>query len=71
MPEKEVEALRAENAALRERLEVYQRAINELYAKLDDEPPLTDEEIHDLITSPRGQPLTEVLEEYERELRSA
>ena len=71
MPDKEMEALRAENAALRERLAVYQRAVNELYAKLDTDPPLTDEQILELITAPRGQPLVEVIEEYERELRGA
>ena len=69
------EGLRRENELLRARLEasqsdleVYRREANKLFARLYDKPPLTEEQVQELITAPRGQPLIEVIEEFEREL---
>ena len=72
----DVESLKQENAELRERLaksqfetEMYRKAAYEMLEKFDPVPPLTDEEIAEAISAPRGEPLVEIIEEYERELR--
>jgi len=69
------DALRRENEILRARLEasqsdleLYRREANKLFAKLYDKPPFTEEQIQEFISAPRGQPLIEVIEEFEREL---
>lgn len=74
----DLDALRRENEMLRERLahsqtglEIYRRAVYEYFAKSHNPPPYTDEEIQELISSPRGQPLLEVIDEYERALKGA
>lgn len=68
---RENDQLRARLAASQSELETYRREANKMFAKLVDPPPYTDEEIQEMITSPRGQPLSEVIEEYERELKGA
>ena len=68
---KNIESLKQENAELRARLakaeteaDLYRKTA---YAMLEEsEAPLTDEEIHELMTAPRGQSLVEILDEYER-----
>ena len=48
--------------------EMYRKAAYEML-ELDPLSPLTDEEIAEAISAPRGQPLIEIIEEYEGELR--
>lgn len=74
----ELETLRRENELLRAKLvasqsdlEDYRREANKVFAKLANPRPYTAEEIQEFISAPRGQPLLEVIEEYERELKGA
>ena len=75
---KDLDSLKDENAALKERLakaqfesEMYRRAAYEMLQRVAPIPELSDEEIAESIAAPRGQPLVEILEEYERELGGA
>ncbi|HEY3789990.1 MAG TPA: hypothetical protein VGL71_14115 [Urbifossiella sp.] len=69
----DIEALKEENAVLREKLarrtieaDLYRRAAYEMLDELDPETPPTDQEIEELLNSPHEQHLLEIIEEYER-----
>lgn len=69
----DVEALKKENAALREKLErarfeadMYREEAYKRFNELNPYVPPTEEEIHDMLHGPRGQSPLEVLEEFEK-----
>jgi hypothetical protein len=68
----ELEALKRENAELRERLErsrELHRLNNEWLMTQYPNEPMTEEEIHEMLHAPRAEGLLQVIEEYERSLR--
>jgi len=73
MDSNELDALRAENAALRKELEkakffaeMYREEAYKSYNEKDPYVPPTEEELHDLLHGPRGRSPQEVLEEFEK-----
>ena len=69
----ELERLKQENAQLREKLahvtteaEMYRLTIKEWANNDLDFEPMSEAEIHEMQTGPRGRPPLEVIEEFER-----
>lgn len=64
----EVERLRRELARVSAEAAEYKRAAYRLLGELEPYTRPTDEELHELMHGPRGEPLRDVLAEYERRL---
>lgn len=62
----EVERLRTQLAKTTAEATEYRRAAYAMLNQLVPYIPPTAEELHDLMHGPRGQPLLEIIEEYER-----
>ena len=73
--ERELETLRQENAALREKLaratleaQLYRGSTNALLAHVDPFVPPTEEELEEMMEPDEGETLAEIVAGYRREL---
>ncbi|MFO0806522.1 MAG: hypothetical protein U0791_25745 [Gemmataceae bacterium] len=72
-PADELEALKRENADLRQKLErsnELHRLNNEWLVSQHPYEPMTEAEIHEMLHAPRGESLLQIVEEYERSIRA-
>ena len=77
-PLDELESLRLENAELRDRLDrsrleadLYRRAAYEMLHQRENENPPSEEEILELVNSPRGESLHDILAQFESSPKDA
>lgn len=66
---REIAALRAELAAVKAERDQYRSAVIALLDQIDPYVPPTEDELNDMLHGPRGQPLLEVIAEFEAELK--
>lgn len=64
-----IAALEAELARVKTERDIYKADVYATIRKDDPEYTLTEEEIQDALHGPRGQPLLDIVSEFERELR--
>lgn len=66
-PQREVEGLREQLARKTAEADIHRKAVFDIYRDRLAEPPLTEDEIRELLTTPQGEgSLLDILEEYER-----
>ena len=65
-PADRVKELEAELARVKTERDIYKAAAYEVYRPHNPIPDPTEEEIADALTGPRGQPLLEIVAEFER-----
>lgn len=63
-----IAALEAELARVKAERDIYKNGAYALYRKDDPEYTLTEAEIQDALHGPRGEPLIDIIRQFEREL---
>ena len=66
---KRLDELEGELARTRAERDEFKASTYELLAQVFPYEPISEEELHDMLHGPRGQPIIEIVEEYERKLR--
>ena len=68
---KRIDELEWELSRTRAERDEYKASTCELLNQVFPYEPISEEELHDMLHGPRGQPIIEIVEEYERKLRGS